>query len=229
MNKKKILPATLAAILATGVFASGASPVFASQADTNKASMTAQQKKAEESMVKVSEDALISLRDLQSARFAIFNGETQRAQTFVDAAKTRIAVADQEAENYALDVKAPISEDWYVPFDATFSVMDTYKATDAKTKHIASANRHFRRGEQKKALETLKLNNIDVAVSTGLIPVKFARAHIDEASELVRQGKYYEANLELKSVDDAIIVQTFDVDEVPQTRADKHPHMGKKG
>jgi hypothetical protein len=228
MNKKKILPVTIAAILASSIFASGVSPVFASQADTSKATMTAQQKKAEKSMVKVSQDALISLRDLQSARFAIFNGEIDRAQTYVDAAKTRIAVADEEAENYALDIKAPKSDDWYVPFDATFAVMDTYKVTDAKAKHIESANRHFRRGEQKEALETLKLNDIDVAVSTGLLPVKFARAHIDQASELVREGKYYEANLELKSVGDAIIVQTFDVDAVPKL-ASKHPKMGSKG
>ena len=59
--------------------------------------------------------------------------------------------------------------------------------------------------------------------------MKFAKEHIETASALVREGKFYEANLALKSVSDAVIVQTFGVDEIPKTRADTHPHMGDKG
>lgn len=237
MFKRKILPATIAAIFATGVVATGVSPAFAmGHVDATKAAGKTQIEKttpdknkntkkkddkdkiAENDLVKVSQDALISLRDLRSARFAIFNGEPDRAQTYVDAARTRIDVANSEAKKYALDIKAPKKEDLYVPFDSSLTVLDTYEPNDKKAKGIAKANKHLSKGEQKEALDTLKLADVDVAVSTGLLPVKFARENIDKASDLVRQGKYYQANLALKEVDDAVIIHTFDVDNVPKVK-----------
>lgn len=246
MFKRRLLPATIAAILTTGIAAAGITPVFAmGHADAKNAANntqitdknatknkdtkeTAKEKKTDDDLVKVSQDALISLRDLRSARFAIFNGDPDEAQTYVDAAKTRIDVANSEAKKYALDIKAPKKEDLYVPFDASLTVLDTYQPNDKKAKQIAKANKHLSKGEQKKALDTLKLSDINVAVSTGLLPVKFARTSIDKASDLVRQGKYYEANLALKEVDDAVVIHTFDVDHLPKAKADTD-HGKKSG
>ena len=98
--------------------------------------------------------------------------------------------------------------------------MDTFKPTSDKAKNIAKADKHLRKGEQKEAMETLKLSKIDAAISTGLVPVKFAQDNIVKASNLVREGKYYEANLALKEVDDAVIIQTYGVDDVPKAKAD---------
>jgi hypothetical protein len=188
--------------------------------------------KADQELVKVSEDALLSMRDVHSARLAIFNGQTELARTSVDAAVTRINAAVREGEQYALDVKDPKSEDWYVPFDASFTVMDVFEPTNTNTRaqdqdHIAKANQHLNKGEQKQAMEELKLGETDTAVSAGLVPVKFAQEQIAEAARLVNDGKYYEANLALKSVDDAVIVQTFAIDEMAQVQGDSS--TGSKG
>jgi hypothetical protein len=231
MNKQTILSATIATILTTGLVASNLPSAFAMGGDIGSHATLKQSarskgkdqksKLAEQDLVKVSDDALLSMRDLHSARLAIFNGESDRAQTFVDAAKTRIGVAENDARKYALDIKAPKADDQYVPYNANLTVLDTYKPTKEKAKQIARANKHLNKGEQKKALETLKLSDIDVAISPSLVPVEFAKQQIMHASEYVEQGKYYEANLALKAVDDSVLFENFSVDNVPKTKSAK--------
>jgi hypothetical protein len=223
MTKKRLLAAAIAATLSTGMIAAGTTSVFG--ADDPPASTAASAKdqttnKAEEKdFMKVSEDALMSMRNLHSARLAIFNGLPERAQTFADAAETRIGMTVKDADKYALDTKAPKEDDSYVPFDASLTVMDTFKPTAENAKHIAKANEHLHKGEKKEALDALKSGEIDVAVTTSMVPVQFAKEHIDEAAKLIGEGKYYEANLALKAVDDAVVIDTFAIDAVPKTKA----------
>jgi hypothetical protein len=155
---------------------------------------------------------------VHGARLAIFNGEPEKALTFVDAAVTRIGVAVKDADKYALDTKAPKSDDSYVPFDANLTVLNAFEPTAEKTKHIANANAHLHKGEKQEAIEALKLAEIDVAVTTRMIPVNYAKEHIDQAAKLVAEHKYYQANLALKAVDDAVVVETYAVDAVPKAK-----------
>lgn len=233
MNKKYLLTAISAALLSTGMITTNLSPAFAASESTGApAPATAQVRNerqdkqaqtAERDLFKVSDDALLSMRDMHSARLAIFNGDTAQARTYVDAAVTRIDAAIKDADKYALDIKAPKAEDTYIPFNASLTVLDTLEPNDAKAKHIAKANEHLHRGEQKQALETLKLGEVDVAVTTELLPVKFARTQIAQAASLIGAGKYYEANLALKAVDDAALVQTYAVDATPKAKHDSAP------
>jgi len=229
MIKKQLLAVAIAATLSTGIIASGMTSVFA--ADDLPATAAESSKNAESSkdqasneavdkdFVKVSEDALMSMRDLHGARLAIFDGRAEKARTYADAAVTRIAAAVQDADKYALDTKAPKADDSYVPFDASLTVLHDFEPTAEKAKHIAKANEHLHKGEKKEAIEALKLAEIDVAVTTSMVPVKFAKEHIDEASKLIGEHKYYEANLALKAVDDAVVVETYGIDSVPKIKA----------
>ena len=231
MKKKRLLAMAIATALSAGMAASGISPVFAKDTPAKsaeapaKAEASTEQKapaeRAEEDFVKVSDDALMSMRNLNSARLAIFNGEPERAQTYVDAAVTRIGATTADADKYALDIKEPKADDRYVPFDANLTVMDTYVPSEEKAKHIAKANEHLHKGEKKEAIEALKLGNIDVAVTTSLVPVQLAKENVDEAAKLIGEHKYYEANLALKAVDDAVVVETFAIDSVPKVKAKK--------
>ena len=59
---------------------------------------------------------------------------------------------------------------------------------------------------------------MDVAVSAELVPVRFAREQLSQAAKLIGEGKYYEANLALKAVDDAAIFQTLAIDTTPKAK-----------
>ncbi|MGB0723391.1 MAG: YfdX family protein [Gammaproteobacteria bacterium] len=238
MNKQLILASIIATTLSAGITLSGGGAAFADErahvapsttsapapgaasapapgAASAKSAAAPDVPNADQELVKVSKDALLGVRDVHSARLAIFNGESERARIFVDAAKTRIDLAVNEAREYALDIKAPKSDDYYVPFDASLTIMGAYEPSEKKARHIAKANRHVRRGEQKQAVAELKLAEIEVAVSTGLVPIEFAQEHVAQASRLVADHKYYEANLALKAIDDSVVVETFAVDELP--------------
>jgi len=222
MNTRHILPSTIAIVLSMGMVAAGMGPVLAGdngsntakQADENTPGDTAVK---QSELVKVSEDTMLSMRNVNDARLALFNGQLDTARTDVDAALTRINTAVDEAEDYALDVKAPEKDDWYVPFDTRVTMVDTYERSDAKgdaAKDQAKKHtKHMQKGAKSDTTDVLKLSEVDFAVSAGLVPVKFAQQQIIDAARLIDKGDYYEANIALKAVDDAILVQTVAVDE----------------
>ena len=224
MIKKKLLAAAVAVTMSTAMIASMTTSVFAADSAQTKAEASAndqaKNQAAEKDFVKESEDALSSMQDVHGARLALFNGHPEKALTFVDAAVTRIDAASKEADQFALDTKAPKADDSYVPFDAGLSVVHSFEPTPEKVKQIAKAKKHMEQGEKKEAIESLKLAEIDVAVTTKMVPVKYAKEHIDRAAKLVADHKYYEANLALKAVDDAVLVETYAIDSVPKTKAE---------
>ena len=215
MKKKALLVTAIAAAVSTGFIATGVTEVMAATDQTQETSA----KTAEKDLVKVSNDAMMVMRSLRGARFAIFDGQPAEARKDVDAAVTEIANTVRDADKFAVDTKTPArKDDTYVPYDATLTVADTFIPTEENKKHIAKANEHLQKGQKKEALEALKLGNVDVAFTTWLIPVKFAQQHINDAAKLIADGKYYEANLALKAVDDAVVAELIGVDETPKPK-----------
>ena len=222
MIKKQLLAVAIATTLSVGMIASVTSSVFAAEdqpaATDTSAKEQAVNEAADKDFVKVSEDAMTSMHDLHGARLAIFNGQPEKALTYVDAAETRIGTAVKDADKYALDTKAPKTDDSYVPFDASLTVLNAFEPTQEKKDQIAKANAHLHKGEKQAAIEDLKLAQIDVAVTTRMIPVKFVKEQIGQAAKLVADHKYYEANLALKAVDDAVVIETYAIDSVPKPK-----------
>lgn len=220
MSKKQLMAVALAAALSTGMVATSMTPVLA--ADTHskgtvaKEQQKAADKTAQREFVKVSDDAHMTMRNVHDARLAIYNGMIGSAQTYLDAALSRVGVTLKDADKYARDTKEATKNDSYVPFNATLALADTFVPTKEKMEHIAKANEHLRKGEQKKAIETLKLGQVDVSVATSLVPVKFAQSNIQKADKLVSEGKYYEANLALKAIEDAVVIETVGLDRLPK-------------
>jgi len=202
--------------------AAGMGPVFAGEHGSNTAKQTSENEQADTAtkqseLVKVSQDTMLSMRDINDARLALFNGQLEMARTEVDAALTRINTAVDEAEEYALDVKAPQQDDWYVPFDTRITLVDTYERNDEKADAAKDqATKHTQKGAKSDATDVFKLSEVDFAVSAGLVPVKFAQQQIVDAARLIDKGDYYEANMALKAVDDAILIQTVAVDDEPE-------------
>lgn len=224
MDKKHVLAAAAATVLCGGIAMSNANLLFAAENPTPAAAAPSDQeesKAAQADLIQVSDDAFSTMRNVGSARLAIFNGRPEQAQTFVDAAVTRSEASIKDAQKYALDARDSksdsASEDLYVPFDANLTVSETFALSEQNKEHVAKANEHLRKGEKKEALEDLKLGDVDTIVAAKLVPMKYAKEHIDEAAKLMGEGKYYEANLALKAVEDAVVVETFTLDSAPTT------------
>ncbi|MCG6937167.1 MAG: YfdX family protein [Gammaproteobacteria bacterium] len=218
MNKKKLTTAALLAVITTGLAATVLTPVVAAELQHKADEKTMEQTQTKQDYIKVSDDALMTMRNVGGARLAIFDGAPDRAQIYVDAAVTRASATLRDADKYALDIKAAKNDgEKYVPFNAGLSVAETLVPNKENMKHISRANGQMHKGQTKKAVETLKVNGIDVALSTELLPIKAAKVEIEDAAKLIGDGKYYQANLVLKSVEDSVITEVFNTDAIPKT------------
>ena len=222
MNRKNLLAAAVVAAISVGAIVQGVPSAVAGDSADKAVTETAAQQQSDEDLIKVSDDALTFMRNVRGARLAIFNGTPDVAQTYVDAAESRVAATIKDADKYTLDIKPSDKQpdqqsnkdaEEYVPFNANLAVAETLEPSAETVKHI------MRKGETKKAVEALKVGNIDVTVASEFVPLKLAKAHIDDAAKLMNEGKYYEANLALKAVEDAVVIQTFGVDAVPKPKA----------
>jgi hypothetical protein len=212
MNRKTLFTLAVLFISSAGLLSTGLS-LASTDASSGKA------KASEQGVIKTSDNAAITMRNVHGARLAIFDGSPDKALTYVDAAVTRVEAAKKDADNLAIKPEDKTrAADEYVPFDAILTVAEGFVPTKKKLEHINKANQHFKRGEKKEALETLKLGDVDVSVTTQLVPVQFAEARIKGAEKLMNEGKYYEANLQLKAVEDSVLIETLAVDGTPKDK-----------
>jgi hypothetical protein len=59
------------------------------------------------------------------------------------------------------------------------------------------------------------LEEIDVAVTAGLLPADESMAHLIEAQQFLEAGQYAEANRSLLSLERSIVLRTYTLDAIP--------------
>jgi hypothetical protein len=101
------------------------------------------------------------------------------------------------------------------------TLSEDYIDTPEKSAGVAKANKQFKEGDHKHAMETLKLANIDVGFVSEVAPLDKTMAGIKKADQLIDAGKYYEANQALKGVEDGYRFDVTDVDAAPKGAANK--------
>ncbi|EAM3126397.1 hypothetical protein AV551_23490, partial [Salmonella enterica] len=150
-----------------------------------------------------------AMQDIQLARVALFNGDTNAAKRLLAEAKLKINDDQTDWSKYVKkNKKTPVDGDGYVVINATMSVNEDYQASEAKNKIVKDANEKLKNGDKKGAIETLKLAGISVSESQVLMPLKATRTDIQKAIDLFNEGKYYQSNLMLLSAEEGIIVDT---------------------
>jgi hypothetical protein len=172
--------------------------------------------------MKFSEAGNSAMRDIRSARLAIFNGQPTAAIKLMEGAKTSIGQAEKEAPTFvttstmmingkAVEKMSGKEEVNKVPFDGQLVLGDNFVMTPEKKTHIDKANEHLQKGEHTKAVEELRLGDIDVNFARELMPVAKADKGVDEAIKLATDGKYYEANLALKAIEDGVTIDSVNI------------------
>ncbi|WP_342110075.1 YfdX family protein [Methylobacterium sp. SI9] len=205
-----------------------------------------QQTAVDKDVGKLSKDGAQAFRDLQLTRLAIFEADPAQAKDLIGKtqaaftkAKTDDAVFTKaEAElktpadmaghtgmtastkaQPATTAAKPASKDQvaWVPVDAQLTLGDDFVATPEKASAVTEANKNLAKGDQKGAIEKLKLAHVDVNFTMAVLPLDKTIADVNQAATLIGQGKYYEANAALKSAQDGMRFDVIDAVALPQT------------
>ncbi|WP_435952117.1 YfdX family protein [Dryocola sp. BD626] len=200
---KKIILASLVATMMA------ATPVMAAQASAPAAATTAQIQKEAADVMQVAVQGANAMRDIQFARLALFHGQPESAKKLTDDAASLLADDSADwAKFVKTDAKAKMIDDKYVIINATVALSEDYVATPAKESAIKSANEKLAKGDQKGAVDTLRLAGIGVIENQYLMPLNQTRKAVAQAQKMLDSGKYYEANLVLKGAEDGIVLDS---------------------
>ena len=216
----------------TGIFALTLLATMAVGAAASAQSKPTHDPNTDKAFTRLSVDGGKAFEDLRRVRLAIFEGDTNAAKTYIHDAKAEITKA--KTDNTALmkaesDLKTPpdaqktasgktpntTPTDW-IPVDGTLTLDEDYSATPQKGQGVAAANEKLAKGQAKEAAEALKLAQINAVFVTELAPMDQTVTGIDKAAELIDTGKFYQANQELKSVEDGVRFDTIDVSTLPK-------------
>lgn len=224
---QRFLVALLVLTLGWASYAFGAKPDLGTQ-PTAKVKAAVQ---AVQEVMKASKDGFAAMRDIRAARIAIFNGDPQKAIEMMGQAQTALDTASKDESMFVSDVKTVAgakaaadivkadATDW-IPIDGQVTLAETFVPTAENKQHIAKANEHFKSGRAKEAIEELRLGNIDVNYTRVLISLGATKQCVADATRLAEEQKYYEANLALKTAEDAIIVDSVGLAGVPASKSE---------
>ena len=178
--------------------------------------------------MKLSQEGFDTMRDIHAARLAIFNGKPKMATDMLSKASTDLGAALKDSVAYfargdsgfkpmtaSTDVNHQAETRW-IPIDGRMAIGEDFVVTPEKTTKIKKANEHLMKGDHAKAIEELKLGDIEVSFTRVMMPLDITVKHVNTAAQLAKDGKFYEANLALKAAEEGIVTDTIALVETPK-------------
>lgn len=201
----------LAAIMGTTILGA-ANTAFAATAGTSEASYSVQ-----DTMLKTSDEALAAITQIHKARLELFENKTDDAKATLEAARTDLMTAEATLGDKLMhDFTVSDSTDNYLPFDMSMSLTEGFTQTDENKLALEKAYGLMQTAKPDEAVQVLKLAAIDVNVQAALLPYEGTLTSLDDAIGNIEDGKFFDANIALKSIEDSILVRTFGIDAIPQ-------------
>lgn len=166
---------------------------------------------------KISGQAWQAMRDVGISLFELFNGQTQKAEQLASQAEKLLNDDTTDWSRYVKSGKtSPEKGDKYIRINSSITVAEDYIPSGPKTDAINKANKKMKAGDKKGAINALKLAGVSVIENQELIPLQQTRKDVNTALSLMKERKYYQAGLMLKSAQDSVIVNSQSVQESPQ-------------
>ena len=185
-------------------------------------------------LLRVSSNGFAAIRAIRAARVAIFNGQPNVATTMLSKASVDLNAAAKDAPTFVATAEATMNGkvvaeeveagkvNW-IPIDGQVSLADTFVVSKERSQHIKNANNYFKNGQSKQAIEELRLAAINVTCTRVLMPLTTTTNWVAQATKLIGQQKYYEANLALKAAEDGLVVNSASLVEMPQVKTERVP------
>ena len=171
----------------------------------------------QDSMLATADEALAAITQIHKARLQLFENEINGAKAALEVARTDMMQGDKTmVDKLIRDFASPNSSDTYLPFDMSMSLTEGFTQTDENKLALEKAYGLMQTAKADEAVQVLKLAEIDVNVQAAMLPYEATLASLDGAIGNIEDGKFFDANIALKSIEDSIIVRTFGIDAIPQ-------------
>jgi hypothetical protein len=221
-----LAPALALALASFSLGPASAQEAVKPASSTATPSTTATQNSDAQALMKFSDEGHSAIQDVSEARVAIFDGNPKLAMDMISKATVSVDKAEAEAPSFAAkmkesvqgkvpDAEAAMEKGQMVPVDGQISLAEDYVPTPEKNAHIAKANEHLKNGQTQQALDELRLGQIDVMYNRVWMPLASTKTHLADATKLMDDHKYYEANLALKAVGDSLQTDSVDLVGTP--------------
>ena len=136
---------------------------------------------------------------------------TTNSVSGVAPATNSVSGAAPAGDNQTDQMKKPIA---WLPVDGAITINEDFTANPAKKAAVADANKSLKSGDRKAAMEKLKLADLNVDVAVAVIPLEQTITSVRQATDLINNGKYYEASQVLRQAQDN---QRFDATDLSGT------------
>lgn len=170
--------------------------------------LAVEQNANDKAFIRLSEDGSKAARTISLARVAIFDGQPQEAKKLIDQAKTALSAATRDAGKLAIKSSQHDNLGPMIPIDARLAMADAYVLTPEKKAEVGKVNEHLKKGETRKAVEMLRPLDVQLTLSALFMPLDPTTKAVDQAGTLLADGKYYEANLALKTAEDSWVMDS---------------------
>ena len=105
-----------------------------------------------------------------------------------------------------------------LPVDASITVAEDFSASPEKKAAVADANKSLSNGDRKGAVEKLKLSGVNIDVVVLAVPLNDTIAKVQQASNMINDGKDDEASQLIKQVQDSARSDVMDFEGRPVNR-----------
>jgi hypothetical protein len=182
-----------------------------------------------------SQDGAKAFENIDLARLAIFDGQTEKAQQDLQQAEAMLAKAKSDDTVFTKaesELKVPAGTTQrgpanvtpsttriaWLPIGGMMTIDEDYAASNAKTAGVAKADTQMKQGKTKAALDTLKLHDVDVSFDEQVAPLDATIKGVQQAANLLSQDHYFAANQALKRVDDGVRIDEQSYVATPENK-----------
>ncbi len=113
----------------------------------------------------------------------------------------------------------------WLPVDASIIIGEDFSASPEKKAAVADANKSLGNGDRKGAINKLKLSGVDIDVEVLAVPLDDTITKVQQAANMINDGRYYEASQLIKDVQDSARSDVMDFDGTPINRAQNQGAM----
>lgn len=182
---------------------------------TDAAKTTAKEDTTEDLIVleniQISGSARTILTNVHNARVALFEGQDQAAMQIVE--KANAAFKDDVTKN---SIKLEGDKGYGVPVDYSIEFAEDFKPTPDNAAVIAKAGHEAKSGNTPAAVKIMRGAGIELSIKYAMLPAADTVEKLDKVMSDLKEKKFYEANLALKSIETSVFVEDFEIDAAPE-------------